>query len=629
MSRVCAIVLLVGWMFEAVGFAAPPVAFDQSRIAEITESLDELLTSGGIPGLSVALVGPGGEAQFISLGKADLESGVWVGPDTRFRVGALAETFLALGLLRVAQSGHLDIKAPADSLTPELTITNIYDRETPLRLDHLVEQTGGLEDMPLHEYAVRHETSGSVLETLKRNEKHLVVHWRPGLYSLPSTLGAMLAVRALENRTGQPFAEWMNREVFVPLGIEARYLRDSDGRTAAGLATGYLPDGTPILHPGGADLWPVLGLAASVRDLQRLLQLLIDRGRVDEAEWLPRSAIERMETPVTSIAAQQGLQVGNGFGLQTFLSGGFVFHGSEGAVDGSRASVRYLPADRVGYALLMNGGTSADFEVAQRLLSQLCTSELKPPQPLFSDLPEYRIAAVSGYYRPATSRWAWLGFWNRISGVLYIRNTVGKLEVDRLNGPSVELFPVTDRRFRAEGEPLPTVLFFRSGAGRAGLEAFSEYLEGNYRRSSGLQIWLERIVGGLIAFLSVIWILMVAWRLAGPILGRPTAVRDGLLMLLPSLAVGCLAVALLILIWWPGSMIGKFGILDGWSIGLFLLTILFAAVVPGSIVVCLLKWKKLHRDAIWNLAVVLSFFYLMVLIYLAYWGIIGIRTWQV
>jgi hypothetical protein len=410
--------------------------------------------------------------------------------------------------------------------------------------------------------------------------------------------------------------------------VKGSFLDGVGSASADDLAVGYLPDGSPVLQPGGADLWPVLGLAVSARDLQRLLHLLIGRGKISDRQWLSTSSIERMETPFTSIAAQQGLQVGDGFGLRTFLSAGFLFYGSEGSVDGGWACFRYLPADGLGYALMMNGGRRSDFESAEHLLSEFCTSSLKPPQPLFSDLPEYRIAAVSGYYRPVTPRWPWLNFWDRIAGALYIRNAVGKLEVDRLTGPTVELFPVTDRRFRAEGEPLPTVLFFRAGPGRAGLEAFSEYLEGNYVRTSGVLIWVERIVAALAAILSVIWVIAVVVRLIGSAIGRHGSPPDGLLILFPSLALACLAGAILPLFWLPRPLLRVYGVADFWSVSLFLLTILFAVAVVGALAISVLKWKAHHSEALWTLSVVISCLYLVVLIYLGYWGIIGLQTWQ-
>jgi CubicO group peptidase (beta-lactamase class C family) len=630
MSRNCLIVLIVvGSLFTASGLAASQVAFTSRRVTELTESLDDLLNSRAVPGLSAVLVGPRGEDRFISLGKANLQSGVWVGPDTRFRVGEIAETFLALGLLRIAAAGKLDIQADVGSLIPDLTITNPYKQESPIRLDNLMEQTSGLQDMPLWEYALRRETSKSVLDTLQRNEAELVARWRPGLYALPSTLGAMLAVRILETQTSaQDYATWMTREVFQPLGVRASFWYGPGESFPDDLAVGYLPEGSPVFRPGGADLWPVLGLTASARDLQRLLRLLLNRGRLADTQWLPESSIERMETPSTSISAQQGLRVGDGFGLRTFLSGGFVFYGFAGSVDGGWACFRYLPGDGLGYALMMNGGSRGDFESAEHLLSEFCTDGLKQPQPLFSDLPEYRIAAVSGYYRPVTPRWTWLSFWDRIAGVLYIQNAVGKLEVDRLEGPAVELFPVTDRRFRAEGEPLPTVLFFRIGPGRAGMQAFSEYLQGNYVRASGLRVWVERIVAVFALIFSAIWVIAILVRLISSLFGRGGSRPGWLLILFPTLALGCLAAGILPLLWLPGPLVRTYGVADFWSVSLFVLTILFAVAVAGALTVTVLQWKAHHGEALWSLSLVVSALYLTILIYLGYWGLIGFRTWQ-
>ena len=100
------------------------------------------------------------------------------------------------------------------------------------------------------------------------------------------------------------------------------------------------------------------------------------------------------------------------------------------------------------------------------------------------------------------------------------------------------------------------------------------------------------------------------------------------MVLFPSLALVCLVAAVLPLFLLRGPLVWDYGVVGPWSVGLFLLTILFAFSVGAGIVVNLLEWRQEHHEFLWKLSWAVISFYLILGVYLGYWGVLGLRTWQ-
>ncbi len=503
------------------------------------------------------------------------------------------------------------VDARLDTVVPDLPIQNFWASTEPLRVEHLLEHTAGFQDLPMREYAGSGETSGSIRDTLLRDSDSLVCLNRPGRFSDPVMTGPMVAALVAEEIGQQPFQDWIKSAVFDPLRMSARYRHGESG------ATGLK----------GGNLWPVLGLEASARDISALLQMFLDRGKVAGADYLAESDVQRLETPATSDAFRNGLQVGFGLGIRTFPANGFVFHGAQSGLDSDYAAFRYLPQHGLGFAVLARGTSGADFSTLVGSLERFCTSRLEPPQPLFVDLPANRLAAVDGYYRPLTFRWAWTRFFLRILDVNYIEYLQGKLLVDSQGGSEVQLFPVTDRRFRAEGEPLPTVVFSRGPDGRTVVEGFSEYFQGSFFRASGGLVWLERI-GGVVG-LGVLgaWLAFAVLFSAGRSIRRGAGSGEFLPLVFPSLAAVSVAAVVLPLVIGRGDMVESFGRLT-WISGLLFVGSLAcpvsAVLALGAV---LLRWRNHSSSNVWLFSLVAALSAVLVASYLVYWGVFGFRTW--
>jgi hypothetical protein len=93
----------------------------------------------------------------------------------------------------------------------------------------------------------------------------------------------------------------------------------------------------------------------------------------------------------------------------------------------------------------------------------------------------------------------------------------------------------------------------------------------------------------------------------------------------PLIAVLSLAAMILIVIVSNADAVYRFGNLTVWSSGIFLCTILFAVASLASVIAV---WRAQNvRKWVRRYSVAVALALLIATVYLAYWGVIGLRTW--
>jgi hypothetical protein len=116
------------------------------------------------------------------------------------------------------------------------------------------------------------------------------------------------------------------------------------------------------------------------------------------------------------------------------------------------------------------------------------------------------------------------------------------------------------------------------------------------------------------------------WLLAG-LSRRRRRPQERALRWWPLIAVLSLAAMILIVIVSNADAVYRFGNLTVWSSGIFLCTILFAVASLASAVALGRTNRKDVRRAVRRYSILVAVALLIATAYLAYWGVIGLRTW--
>ena len=107
-----------------------------------------------------------------------------------------------------------------------------------------------------------------------------------------------------------------------------------DDQTAARLATGYAADATTPLPYWHMLMRPFGGINSTPRDMASFVRLLLNDGFADDRRLVHPQSISRMEVPLTSLAARNGLLYGYGLGNNQKFRKGVLFNGHGGDADG-------------------------------------------------------------------------------------------------------------------------------------------------------------------------------------------------------------------------------------------------------------------------------------------------------
>lgn len=163
-----------------------------------------------IPGLGLAIARDGAVVRTSSYGLAHVETGSPVTPESIFAIASLDKQITAAGLLKAAELGKLGLDDPVSKWVavelPDATL-----RQLVSHLSGLPDQVAGaIEGRSYTDF-----TSEQLLATVAG----LVPLAPPGARFSYSDAGLFLAQLATEKAAGEPWWDFMRREVFAPSGM--------------------------------------------------------------------------------------------------------------------------------------------------------------------------------------------------------------------------------------------------------------------------------------------------------------------------------------------------------------------------------------------------------------------------
>lgn len=597
-------------------------------IPELQQRIEKTLRDTHTPGVSIAIVGKEGPAWITGLGVANVATHAPVTDTTLFRIGSTSKAFASLSILKLASEGKLSLMDPVHQIIPEIWFENRWEATDPVRVVDLLEHTTGWDDMHLPEYAT--DAKGWTLRQGLDYYKHSrYSRWPPGTRMAYCNSGPAVAAYIVEKLSGQRFEDYVTRNFFLPIGMTtATYFEQPSPQ----LTTLYQPDGkTPypywniLLRPAGA-------INASARDMAAYVQFYLDRGSVGAKQIVPAAFIDRMETPTRTWAAQQGLKAGYGLSDYTSVLDGFVWHGHNGGVSGGLTEMAYMPDAGIGYFYSINSGNGSAFSAIGKAIRGYLTRTLtRPAVPVPATLPT-DAPGYTGWYEPDSPRNEFLHFLERLS-IERVRFVNGRMlastPTDLLLQHSSAMVPVTGEQFRwvppsGPPEPIATDILLRPVAG---IRYIQMGMDNTWRKISGWEAWSE--------ILAVVWFLAAClavllyapfWMLIGPLMGRHHPAERAL-RLWPLIAVLCLLLSILLFLGASSDAIARLGSPTRWSVGLCIMTLAFGLAALASLIALVRTRRREVRSAVSWFSLALIAPLVIAAIYLAYWGVIGIRTW--
>lgn len=303
-----------------------------------------------------------------------------------------------------------------------------------------------------------------------------------------------------------------------------------------------------------------------------------------------------------------------------------MYHGHNGGVEGGLTEMGYLPEYGVGYFFSINSGNGDAFGKISKAIRKYVTLKLqKPAVPAAAPVPSL-ASDYAGWYEPNAPRQELMHFMERIAGLTRVSFADGKMTLRSLNGPS-NFAPVGGRLFRylpKEGSPEPaaSVVLITPNSDDMFIHAGTVFK----RIPTAVAIGEMALTGFVILAFISIPVYALFWMIGG-FIPRRRRPAERAMRLYPLAAVASLIAFVAIFILCQSDVLTRLGNVTGWSIALFLTTVLFAAaVLMSSWSVITAKGEGVRRSVRWYSGVV-ALALMIALVYLAWWGIIGLRTW--
>lgn len=355
----------------------------------IRARMEALVAEGSLSGSVTVLYQDGKVLSKEAVGYRDLASKAPMTKDSLFWIASMTKPMTAMAVMMLRDEGRLDLEDPVMKHLPEfkdqmLLSESSPDRKVlvkpgrPITIRDLLTHTSGLvSNSPLE---------GDALDVLTLREAVMTyalspLQFEPGTKWSYCNPGINTLGRIVEVAGGEPYADFLRRRLFEPLGMRDTTFWPDESQLAR-LATSYQPakDGKGLEPTTIRYLTPPYsnqkraplaagGLFSTAGDLLKLYRMVLNGGELDGKRLLAAETLREMARNHTGdlrAGFTDGMGMGLGFqvvsqptGVTAMLSPGTYghggAHGTQGWIDPAKKTIHILLIQRAG---LKNGDAS-------------------------------------------------------------------------------------------------------------------------------------------------------------------------------------------------------------------------------------------------------------------------------
>src|SRR6266446_1175412 len=352
-----------------------------SGIAQALPLLDAWATYSAlqqhIPSVALAIVHGDRSVWTKAFGYADVGRKTAATQQTLYRIGSITKTFTALAILQLREAGKLRLD---DRVRDHVTTTAIQARNLgvlDVTIRELLTHSSGLQrDLPGTWW-----TQPSFPEEFP---DHFSATYPSSTEWKYSNVGYALLGEVIAAASGEPWARYLERCVLGPLGMVSTQAMPH--RDEARLATGYSRPTPGELHvpaqrtDHGA-VSPAGGMASTIEDLGRYLAFHMGGG----GSVLGAKSLREMHRPQWLL---DDWQTAWGLGMRVRRVDGRVRVGHPGTTPGFAAVMEFIPALKLGVAVLTNaddGNPAGYCDYALQLLTPVVARESARAAPALAE----------------------------------------------------------------------------------------------------------------------------------------------------------------------------------------------------------------------------------------------------
>lgn len=343
----------------------------QAQLSEIqTKKIDSLFnawTEGNHPGGTIGIMQKGEVIYSKAFGMASLEYQVPNTTETLFNLASVSKQLTAMGIIVLQERGLLSIDEDIRKYLPDLP-----DFGHTITIRHMLHHTSGMRSLHamLRLAGWRSDDSRTNEDLYRFMLKQKDLNFIPGDEYLYCNTGYILMAEIIENLTGEKFSQWMEANVFEPLGMTNTYVEDRYDRVVPNNATSYYNRKDGFFR--SVEYWGYVGSGNVHSTTADLLTWLQNFSR-PSAGW--KSAFETLKT---TDLLNDGSKNNYAFGVNIGQYNGYdrIAHG--GSIGGFRAYASHYPEEELSIAVLTNFSSSNSGGIEKNLADILLKDKSNP-----------------------------------------------------------------------------------------------------------------------------------------------------------------------------------------------------------------------------------------------------------
>jgi CubicO group peptidase (beta-lactamase class C family) len=321
------------------------------------------------PGLSIGVVYDQSLIWAKGYGFANLEKRIPATPSTLYRIASISKVFTSTAILQLRDAGKLQLDDPVVKYLPWFKVKEPKPDSPPIKIWDLLTHTSGLaRELPMYYWNDLKFPSREELMKLVPEEPAVLTPEAEYKYS---NLGLAIAGEVVAAVSGEPYRKYVEDRILRPLGMNSTLVEPMPGDP--NMAIGYRRHAPGVAREpedfiDARALTPSAGLASTVEDLARFVELQFRDGPAGGAQILKGSTLREMQRVQWLRPDWQSAQ-GLGFGIRHV--GQQVRVGKDGVAPGYKSLMEWVPAEKYGVIVLINGYDADTTYYVNQALSML------------------------------------------------------------------------------------------------------------------------------------------------------------------------------------------------------------------------------------------------------------------
>lgn len=276
---------------------ADPAAVGMSPqgLQRIVDRLQAETTDGAVRSASVLVARRGSVVLHGGFGRLSPAAGSPpTAADTTYLLASITKPVTACGLMLLVEQGRVVLSDPVQRYLPDFA----GEHKDKVRVWHLLSHVSGLPDQLPENTALRQ--AHAPLSEFVRHALQTPLLFEPGTRFSYQSMGTLLAGEIIERMTGMRLRDYLQQEVFRPLGMHQTSLGLGDTAIADTAIVETAGEGAPPDDWGpNSPYWrdmghPWGGLHSTTGDLARLFRIFLNGGRHGRLQLLSPATSQAM-----------------------------------------------------------------------------------------------------------------------------------------------------------------------------------------------------------------------------------------------------------------------------------------------------------------------------------------------